>query len=89
MSDPEIAAAHRACVAAHRTRIAYLLAQPAPAAFHAELTGDRMRQLSRMLHHFGASVFNAGPSVIPPDFHLRDLPADFRFSADHACQAQH
>jgi len=89
MSDPEIAAAHRACVAAHRTRIAYLLAQPAPAAFHAELTGDRMRQLSRMLHHFGASVFNAGPSVIPPDFHLRDLPADFLFSADHACQAQH
>lgn len=89
MSDPEISAAHAACVAAHRAKIADLLARPEQAAFHAELTGERMRRLSRMLHVFGSAVFNAGPGVIPPDLHLRDLPEGFFFTVEHAGDAQH
>jgi hypothetical protein len=89
MSDAEIAAAHAASVAAHRARIEALRARPDQAAFYGELTGDRMRRLSRLLHHFGASVFNAGPSVIPPDLHASPLPADFLFTVDHAGDAEH
>jgi hypothetical protein len=80
MADPEIAAAHHACVAHHRTRIAQLRAQEAPARFYAELTGARMERLCRLQHHFGAAVFTAGPGVIPPDLHLRDLPPGFFFT---------
>jgi hypothetical protein len=76
-------------VAAHRAKIAELLARPEQAAFHAELTGERMRRLSRMLHVFGSAVFNAGPGVIPPDLHLRDLPEGFFFTVEHAGDAQH
>jgi hypothetical protein len=80
MADPEIAAAHHACVAHHRTRIVQLRAQEAPARFYAELTGARMERLCRMQHHFGSAVFTAGPGVIPPELHLQDLPPDFFFT---------
>jgi len=89
MADPAISAAHAACVAAHRTRIAALRADPRHEAFYAELTGDRMRGLSRILHVFGASVFNAGPGVVPPDLHRQSLPGDFFFTVDHAGDAEH
>lgn len=89
MADPAIAAAHHAAVAAHRARIADLRARPDQAAFYAELTGARMRRLSRMLAHFGASVFNAGPGVIPPDLHERDIGPDFFFTVDHQGDAEH
>ncbi|PZQ99975.1 MAG: glycosyl transferase family 2 [Cereibacter sphaeroides] len=84
MSDPEIAAAHAGCVAAHRQRIAELRATEAPSRFYAELTGERMQSLCRMQHHFGSAVFTAGPGVIPQDLHLRDLPANFFFTIDPA-----
>ncbi|RAP42999.1 glycosyl transferase family 2 [Rhodovulum viride] len=80
MADPEIAAAHAACVAAHRARIAELMAAPDPAALHAELTGDRLRRLSRMLSHFGSNVFLAGPGAIPDSVLRADPPADFFFT---------
>lgn len=89
MADPAIAGAHHAAVAAHRARIADLRARPDQAAFYADLTGARMRRLSRMLAHFGASVFNAGPSVIPPDLHERDIGPDFFFTVDHQGDAEH
>jgi hypothetical protein len=90
MADPDIAAAHRACVAAHRAKIAALRATPAFAQFHAEITGARMRRLSRRLMHFGSAVFNAGPEVIPDTVALADsLPADFFFTVDHAGEAAH
>jgi hypothetical protein len=88
-SDPGVRAAHDAAVAAHRARIAEIKARPDQAAFHAELTGERMQTLSRMLHVFGASVFNAGPAVIPHDLHRQDLPPDFLFTVDHAGDAEH
>lgn len=89
MADPEIAAAHAACVAAHRAKITDLRARPDNQALYAELTGERMRALSRMLRHFGANVFNAGPQVIPEDLHRRNLPPDFFFTVEHEGDAQH
>ncbi|MEM9343317.1 MAG: glycosyltransferase family 2 protein [Pseudomonadota bacterium] len=67
MADPEIAAAHGACVAAHRAKIAELLGTPKYAAFYEEITGDRMGRLSRMHRHFGANVFLQGPDCLPDD----------------------
>jgi hypothetical protein len=90
LADPDIAAAHAVCVAAHRAKIAELKATPTYAAFHAELTGPRMRMLSRRLHHFGAAVFNAGPGVIPDEIALAaELPDDFFFTVAHGGEAAH
>ncbi|MFM2356175.1 MAG: hypothetical protein RLZZ528_1911 [Pseudomonadota bacterium] len=89
LSDPEIRAAHDAAVAAHRAKIAELKARPDQAAFYAELTGERMESLSRILHVFGSSVFNAGPKVIPPDLHKAALPPDFYFTVEHEGDAEH
>ncbi|MGB7269179.1 MAG: glycosyltransferase family 2 protein, partial [Albidovulum sp.] len=75
--------------AAHRTKIAALRAEPAQEALYTELTGPRLSRLSRMLHHFGASVFNAGPGVIPQTLHTQDLPKDFFFTVDHTGDAEH
>ncbi len=80
MQDADIAAAHRAAVAAHRDKIADLRAQATPAAFYSELTGARMQALCRLQAHFGSAVFAAGPGVIPDDLHLRPLPPDFFFT---------
>ncbi|MGZ2260223.1 glycosyltransferase family 2 protein [Roseobacter sp. A03A-229] len=65
MADPEIAAAHAACVTAHRAKIAALLQTETYRDFFTEITSDRLRALSRMLPHFGAQVFLNGPDVIP------------------------
>jgi Glycosyl transferase family 2 len=80
MQDADIAAAHHAAVAAHRTKIAELRATPAASAFYAELTGPRMQALCRLQAHFGSAVFAAGPGVIPDDLHKRPLPPDFFFT---------
>lgn len=65
MADPEIEALHSACVAAHRAKIAELMATEKYDAFFREITSPRMRKLSRMLEHFGSAVFFNGPDVIP------------------------
>ena len=80
MADPDIAAAHAHCVARHRARIDALKAAPKYAAFYEDLTGDRLRALSRLHRHFGAGVFLAGPDVIPDEVWQRDLPEDFFFT---------
>ena len=80
MADADIAAAHHAAVAAHRAKITELRAADAPAAFYAELTGERMQKLCRLQAHFGSAVFGAGPEVIPDDLLTRDLPKDFFFT---------
>lgn len=67
MADPDISAAHAACVTAHREKIAALRATEKYAAFFSEITSDRMRKLSRMLPHFGSNVFLSGPDVVPDD----------------------
>jgi hypothetical protein len=90
LADPDIGAAHAACVAAHRAKIEALKASPNYAAFYAELNGTRMRMLSRRLRHFGSAVFNAGPGVIPDEIALApDLPPDFFFTVAHDGEAAH
>ncbi|MDP2084061.1 MAG: glycosyltransferase family 2 protein, partial [Gemmobacter sp.] len=90
MADPDIRTAHEGCVAAHRAKIAELLATPNYQAFHAELTGARLRNLSRHTPHFGSAVFNAGPGVIPDDIALADrLPPGFFFSVAYDGSAEH
>ncbi|MDR0808211.1 MAG: glycosyltransferase family 2 protein [Gemmobacter sp.] len=89
MADPEIRAAHAHSVACHRAKIAELMETPNYRAFYAELTGPRMEQLCRWQQHFGSAVFLAGPGVIPPDLHERDLPPDFFFTVDHVGDAEH
>jgi hypothetical protein len=80
-ADREIAAAHENSVALHRRRIAELLQQEDYAAFYAELVGDRMRRLSRLLPHFGAGVFWTGPQCVPDEIAMRDPAEHFFFTA--------
>ncbi len=80
LEDPEIAAAHAACVNAHRTRIAELKADKAYKAFFDTITSDRMRQLSRLHRHFGMNVFLRGPGVIPDSVLTGNLPPNFFFN---------
>jgi hypothetical protein len=89
MADPEIRAAHAHSVAAHRAKIAELRATENYENFYRELTSERFETLSRMLHHFGANVFNAGPGVIPQDLHLRELSPKFFFTVEHRGEAEH
>ena len=80
LDDPEIAAQHRACVAAHREKIDALRQTEKYDAFYREITGPRLRRLSRMLAHFGSNVFLAGPDVIPDEvMDYADRP-DFFFT---------
>ncbi|WP_375261998.1 glycosyltransferase family 2 protein [Palleronia sp.] len=80
LADPEIAAQHRACVAAHRDKIDALRRTEKYDAFYREITGPRLRRLSRMLDRFGSNVFLAGPDVIPDEvMDYADRP-DFFFT---------
>jgi len=88
LADPAISAAHAACVAAHRAKIATLRAQPDQAAFYSDLTGPRMQRLSRMLGHFGTNVFLAGPESIPDAVLQADLEPGFFFTVDRV-EARH
>lgn len=71
MADPEIAAQHQKCTEAHRKRIAELLSATEYQNLYAEITGNRLRNLSKMLHYFGNQTFLDGPDAVPADFHLR------------------
>jgi hypothetical protein len=89
LADPEIRALHEAAVAAHRAKIADLMARADARAFYDDLTGERMEALSKMLHVFGSAVFNAGPGVVPPDLHHRPLPRGFFFTIEGGGDAEH
>lgn len=82
MADPDIAAMHAHCVAAHRAKIDELRATANYARFYDELCSERMERLSRMHQHFGANVFLAGPEVIPDEIALQDNDANFFFTVD-------
>ena len=69
MADPEILEMHNRCVAAHRARISELMEAPDYKNLYDEITGERLRSLSRMLHHFGNQEFLDGPDAVPQDFH--------------------
>jgi hypothetical protein len=88
MADPEIAAHHQKCFAAHRAKIDELRAQPAQAAFFETLTGARQEKLSRMHRTFGANVFLSGPDVVPDHVVWGDHPEDFFFTVEKG-ETQH
>jgi len=70
LADPEIAAQHAKCVTAHEARIKALMGSQEYQNLYAEITGDRLRALSRMLDRFGNQIFLDGPDAVPKDFHL-------------------
>ena len=88
MADPEIAAQHHKCVAAHRAKIDALRAQPAQAAFFETLTSARQEKLSRMHRAFGANVFLSGPDVVPDHVVWDDHPEEFFFTVEKG-ETQH
>ncbi|WP_172299811.1 glycosyltransferase family 2 protein [Pseudoruegeria sp. HB172150] len=81
LQDPEIAAAHAACVEAHQARIAELSQREDYAALYTSLTSTRMKRLSTRHAHFGANVFLTGPSCLPREAHAADLAPDYFFNA--------
>lgn len=89
MADPDIAAAHAACVHAHRTKIAQLRDRGDQAVFYATLCSPRMERLSRLHRHFGANVFLEGPGVVPDDVAFGELAADFTFTVPRRGETQH
>ena len=89
LADPDIKAAHNACVEAHQRKIEALKKQPKYKAFFEMLISDRMRKLSRLHGHFGTNVYLSGPSVIPEELVERDPDEEFFFTVEHAGEAQH
>ena len=70
MADPEIAAQHRKCVAAHSKRIGELKERPDYMAIYETLKSERMVKLSRLHAHFGSAIFLEGPEAVPLDYPL-------------------
>ena len=90
LADPDIRAAHEYSVACHRAKITELRATENYERFYGELTGPRLRGLSRKLQHFGSAVFAAGPGVVPDDIALADtLAPGFFFTVQHEGEAEH
>ena len=89
LRDPEIAAAHQACVAAHRAKIDELKQQPKYQEFYAELTSPRMEKLARLHGHFGSNVYLAGPEVIPDAILAMDPEDTFQFTVEYTDETQH
>ena len=89
LSDPDIAEMHAKCVAAHRAKIDALKATDTYARFFQELTSDRMQRLSKLLPHFGANVFLAGPDAIPDEVALSTPSDDFFFTVARQATTAH
>lgn len=89
LSDPDIAEMHAKCVAAHRAKINALKATDTYARFFQDLTSDRMQRLSKLLPHFGANVFLAGPDAIPDEVALSTPSDDFFFTVARQATTAH
>ena len=77
---PGVEAAHAASVAWHHGRIAELRQVVDFEDVFREITGPRLRGLSRMLAHFGSNVFLSGPDVIPDDIAARGPGGEWQFT---------
>lgn len=80
LADPDIAAAHEYSCRKHREKIEELKTRDDMLELFRELTGDKLRKLSRMHAHFGANVFLSGPGVIPDGIAEKDPDSDFWFT---------
>lgn len=82
MADPEIAAIHHEAVKRHRAKIDELWATEKYTAFYKDLTGERLKKLSRKHSYFGSNVFLSTPDVIPDEVVAKDLDSDFFFTVE-------
>ncbi len=80
MSIPGVAEAHTKSVAWHRRRAADLKGLPDFSTLWNEITGRRMRALSRRLPHFGNNVFILGPHVVPEGLEDQPIDGDWTFT---------
>ncbi len=62
---------HAEAAKAHRAKIRDLLAREDMAAFHARITSEEMRLLSRHLNLLDRAQMNAGPDAVPPEIVTR------------------
>lgn len=67
LARPNIRAAHEVTVLRHKEQVAALKEDAFYADFFEVLKSPRMERLSRHLRHFGAGVFQSGPSVVPDE----------------------
>ncbi|MDF0594653.1 glycosyltransferase family 2 protein [Psychromarinibacter halotolerans] len=67
----DVKARHTDAVEAHRAKIRDLKTRDDMAAFHAEITSDRMKLISRHLNLLSRDQFNAGPDAIGPEIFER------------------
>lgn len=77
---PGVQSAHDTSVRWHKARIGELMQSTDYADLFEEITGPRLRRLSRMLRHFGSNVFLSGPDVIPEDVVNRASEGDWQFT---------
>ncbi|WP_323775600.1 glycosyltransferase family 2 protein [Leisingera sp.] len=82
LTDPDIAAAHEYASRKHREKIEELKGRDDMLALFRELTGEKLRKLSRMHAHFGANVFLSGPGVIPDKIAENEPGSDFWFTVE-------
>ncbi|UWQ82550.1 glycosyltransferase family 2 protein [Leisingera caerulea] len=80
LADPDIAAAYEFSRRKHREKIEELKTRGDMLELFHQLTGDKLRKLSRMHAHFGANVFLSGPGVIPDGIAEKDPDSDFWFT---------
>ncbi|WP_247655767.1 MULTISPECIES: glycosyltransferase family 2 protein [unclassified Phaeobacter] len=80
LDDPDIAAAHDYTCQRHRQQIDELKKRNDMRTLYQEITGDRLRRLSRMHAHFCTNVFLRGPDVIPDELTQQDPAGDFFFT---------
>lgn len=65
VDNPKLGELHAAGVAAHQAKIDQLKSDKTVQAFHAEITGDRLRRLSRHLNLVTRKQFMEGPQSVP------------------------
>ncbi|WP_083225671.1 glycosyltransferase family 2 protein [Neptunicoccus sediminis] len=82
LADPEIAAIHAEAVKRHRAKIDELRETEKYTIFYKELTGPRLRKLSRLHSHFGANVFLTGPDCVPDEVVAKDPEEEFFFTIE-------
>ncbi|MFS4583480.1 glycosyltransferase family 2 protein [Phaeobacter sp. C3_T13_0] len=85
LADSDIAAAHEYCRRRHREKIEDLKQRDDDMlALFQEITGDKLRKLSRMHAHFCANVFLSGPEVIPNEAAEHAPGSNFFFSVERS-----
>lgn len=68
MADPDIAARHKAGVAAHRARIDELKEAQSYRQLFDIVRSHRLNVYSRLANHFGNWIFAVGPQAIPEEY---------------------